>query len=116
LELERYAEAEAAFRRLAAVDPEHELVARHGQAWCRIRQGDWRGALEAALDMTRLDRYDLTTAFLAYARDRLFGSVSESDTREAELGERFRSEMLEHLEWHGQDAIPAAAREGAERD
>ena len=73
--LKRYREAEEACRALLAI-------------WTRITpsspstgdlvpdQGrDWRGALEAALNATRLDRFDLTTAFLAYAKDRLFTRV-----------------------------------------
>lgn len=104
LRLERPVEAEAAFRRLATLDPEHALFALHGQTWCRIRRGDWRGALEAALGATRLDRYDLTTAFLAYARDRLFTEAPDWEAHERELGERFQAELVEHAELHAEDA------------
>jgi tetratricopeptide (TPR) repeat protein len=101
LQLERYAEAGAAFRRLALVDPDHELFARHGETWCYLKRSDWRGALEVALGAARLDRFDLTTAFLAYARDRLFTHIPDAAQHEAELGKRFYEEMSAHAELHG---------------
>ena len=100
LRLERHAEAEAAFEQLAKVDGEHELVARHGQTFCRIKRGDWRGALEFALAATRLDRLSLTTEFLAYAKDRLFTRVPDAERREAALAERFWEELAEHDDLH----------------
>src|SRR5436189_254214 len=53
LQLGRYTEAERAFRRLRALDPDNQLLAQHGMTWCRIKKGDWRGALESALTATR---------------------------------------------------------------
>ncbi len=100
LQLERYADAETSFESLATADPEHELVARHGQTFCRIKRGDWRGALDIALSATRLDRLDLTTAFLGYAKDRLFTRVPDAQSREADLAERFQAELAEHDELH----------------
>jgi tetratricopeptide (TPR) repeat protein len=113
LQTERYAEADAAFRRLGVADPEHELFAQHGQTWCRIKRGDWRGALDVALSATRLDRFDLTTAFLAYAKDRLFSQVPDAAQREAELGERFWAELHEHAALHGDAADQAEMMEEA---
>lgn len=100
LDLGRYGEAEAAFRRLAALDPDRDLVAQHGRIWCRIGRGDWRGALELALYVAKADRYDLTTALLAYAKDRLFTRVPAdvAAAREAELAARFADEVREQAE------------------
>lgn len=117
LQLGRYAEAEDAFQRLATLDPDDQLVAQHGLAWCRIKQGDWRGAFDTALGATRLDRFGLTTAFLAYAKDRLFGQVPDAAIREADLEERFLTELREHYELHGDEpagAVPAAGGDRGE--
>jgi Flp pilus assembly protein TadD len=103
LQLERYSDAEGVFRSLRKLDPANELLGQHGQTWCRIKKQDWRGALDVALSATRLDRYDLTTAFLTYARDRLFGSAPDAEQREAELGERLRAELYEHAELYSGD-------------
>ncbi|HEU5330931.1 MAG TPA: tetratricopeptide repeat protein [Thermomicrobiales bacterium] len=111
LEQARYADADAAFRQLAAIDPEHDLVALHGRIWCAIKRGDWRSALELSLGATRIDRYDLTTALLAYAKDRLFTQppAGEAAAREAELGERVKAALWEHSTLHADDASAADA-------
>lgn len=105
LESGRFAESDAAFHRLQAVDPEHVVFAQHGRIWCQIRTGDWRGALELAIGAAQADRYELTTALLAYAKDRLFTRVAEAEAaaREAELGERFMAALREHAEQHRAD-------------
>jgi Flp pilus assembly protein TadD len=121
LQLERYADAEAVFRRMRATDPDGQLVAQHGLTWCRIKQRDWRGAFDTALGATRLDRYGLTTAFLAYARDQLFGRAPDAAAREADLAERFAAELREHYELQGaegpagEDVAAVSAGEGGER-
>lgn len=109
LQLGRYTEAERAFRRLRALDPDNQLLAQHGMTWCRVKKGDWRGALESALTATRLDRYDLTTRFLAYAKDRLFGQVPDAALRERELGERFLAELQDYSELHAGETAEWAA-------
>jgi hypothetical protein len=105
LESERFAEADIAFRRLQVVDPEHHVVAQHGRIWCQIKAGDWRGALELAIGAAQVDRFDLTTALLAYAKDRLFTRVEDDEAaaREAALGERFMAELRDHAEQHRDD-------------
>jgi tetratricopeptide (TPR) repeat protein len=108
LGLKRYGEAEEACAALRSADPEHALLAQHGITLCRIKRGDWRGALDVALSATRLDRFDLTTAFLAYAKDRLFHSVPDAARREAELVERFLAELREHEDAHAEDDGAAA--------
>jgi tetratricopeptide (TPR) repeat protein len=109
LDLQRYPEAERLFRRLKTLDPDYALLAQHGMTWCRIRKGDWRGALEAALAATRVDRFDLTTAFLAYAKDRLFGKVPDAEQRERELGDRFMAELRQNAELHSGESAEWAA-------
>jgi tetratricopeptide (TPR) repeat protein len=99
----RYREAEEACDALRKRDPEHALLAQHGMTLCRIKRGDWRGALDVALTATRLDRFDLTTAFLAYAKDRLFHRVPDADRREADLVERFLAELREHEDAHADE-------------
>jgi Flp pilus assembly protein TadD len=103
LGLGRWREAEAACVALRANDPEHALLAQHGMTLCRIKLGDWRGALDVALGATRLDRYDLTTAFLAYAKDRLFHKPPDALQREADLAERFLAALREHEDAHAED-------------
>ncbi len=114
LATKRYPEAEEACRALVTRDPDHALLAQHGVTLCRIKRGDWRGALDVALTATRLDRFDLTTAFLAYAKDRLFHRVPDAERREAELTERFLAELREHDEAHAGDEGGAAAGTGME--
>lgn len=93
-----YREAERAFRRLARLLPDDKLVAEHGMIWCRLKMGDWRGAFDEALGATRLDRYGLTTSFLAYAKDGLFGRVTDAAGREAELEQRLLDELREQYD------------------
>jgi tetratricopeptide (TPR) repeat protein len=103
LGLKKYREAEEAFQALLASDADHALLAQHGLTLCRIKRGDWRGALDVALSATRLDRFDLTTSFLAYATDRLFRRVPDAEKREAELTERLLRELREHDDAHAGD-------------
>lgn len=118
LNLGRYAEAEAAFSRLASLDPDRDLLAQHGRIWCRIKRRDWRGALEYALYVAKADRYDLTTALLAYAKDRLFTRVSDADAadREAALAERIASELQEQAELYSADRGTRESGSGAGED
>ena len=109
LDLGNHAGAEAAFRQLAALDPERDLVAQHGRIWCRIKAGDWRGALQLALYVAKADRFDLTTALLAYAKDRLFTRVPPeiAEAREADLRERLAVELQEQAESYSAGLVPA---------
>lgn len=103
LSLERYQDAAAIFRRLLATDPDHGLVAQHGLTFCMIKSQNWRGALDVALETIKLDRFDLTTNFLAYAKDRLFSRVPDAERVEKDLHERLITELREHAEQHGED-------------
>jgi Flp pilus assembly protein TadD len=103
LNLERYQDAAAVFKRLLAVDPDQGLVAQHGLTFCMIKSQNWRGALDVALETIKLDRFDLTTNFLAYAKDRLFSRVPDAERVEKELRDRLIAELREHAEQHGED-------------
>jgi len=105
LHLERYAEAEATFRRLGERDALAEVMVGHGIMWSRIKRSDWRGALEVALDASRLDRQGVTTQFLAYAKDRLFRRPPNAAETEAELLRRLRHEMQDYEALHASEAI-----------
>lgn len=107
LRLQRHSDAEESFRALGERDRAAELMAQHGIIWCRIKRTDWRGALEVALDATKLDRYGETTKFLSYAKDRFFSNPLDASKREAELLECLREEMDEYAEVHSSDPIVA---------
>ncbi len=105
LQSSRWDEAEASFVRLQQRDPDHELVAQHGRICCRMKKQDWRGAFHLALEVTRIDRYALTTTLLAYIKDRIFGQGSNYEQREAELVVRVMAELHEHAELHSGEEI-----------
>ena len=105
LHLNRYADAELTFRGLRDKDSAAQLMAQHGIIWCRIKQADWRGALQSALDASRLDCYGVTTKFLAYAKDRVFGGPLATPETEAELLKSLCGEMDEYAELHCSEAI-----------
>jgi hypothetical protein len=92
---------------LGGLDGAAELMVQHGIIWSRIKRADWRGALDVALDATRLDRHGVTTKFLTYAKDRLFSRPRNAPEREAELLQHVRDEMYEYAELHTSDAIVA---------
>ncbi len=100
LELERLEDASMLFRELCKLDPEHELYGIHGLATVEIRRREWRSALTLAIEATRLDRFELTTAMLEFISSKLFGAVCETD--EAELRARFEQEHLEHRRLHSE--------------
>ena len=105
LKLEAYDRAELCFRSLGEHDPAAGLLAQHGLIWCRLKNTDWRGAFEAALDAARLDRFGTTTSFLSYAKDRVFGGGGDLSQREAELLQRLGREIDEYAELHHSDPI-----------
>jgi len=105
LHLGRYPEAELAFRALGERDPTAKVMVEHGIIWSRIKRSDWRGALNEALDATRLDRHGLTTQFLRYAKEGLFRRPPNAAEREAELLRHLREEMQEYAELHASEPI-----------
>jgi tetratricopeptide (TPR) repeat protein len=112
----QYREADAVFRQLGALDPDAELVARHGRIWSQLKRGDSRSGLEQALGAARADRYDLTTALLAYARDRLFTRVPQEEItmREAALDARFAAELRDYAELYDADPLVQPLDDGEE--
>ena len=110
--LQRYGEAEAALRLLRERDRTAQVMAQHGIVLCRAKCKDWRGALDTALEATRSDRYGLTTAFLAYAKDGFFGSLLDAAERDTELMRRLHEEMDEYAEQHNSEALVWQSVEG----
>ncbi len=104
IHLQRYADAEGRLRALGEKDAAARIMAQHGIIWCRIKRSDWHGALDAALFASRLDCYGVTTQFLTYAKERVFGTVIESAKREAELFRHLREEMEEYAEMRTPEA------------
>lgn len=105
LALNRPDEAGEMFRSLRRTDPEqdHELHAIHGLVIVQIRRRDWRRALNLAIEATRLDRYDFTTALLAYISSRLFDQ--QCAVTEQELNDRFELEHREHRRLHAEAVV-----------
>jgi len=100
MQCERLDEAAAIFRRLEHADTEHELYAIHGQVMVEIRRRAWRRALALAIEATRLDRYDFTTALLSYISSKVFDQ--ESEITEQEMFERFERDHREHRRLHAE--------------
>jgi Flp pilus assembly protein TadD len=105
LDLERFEDAAAVFRRMMAGDPDHPLPAQHGLTFCMIKARNWRAALDVALATIKLDRFDLTTDFLAYAKDRLFSRVPDAERVEGELRQRLIAELREHADQHAVEDV-----------
>jgi tetratricopeptide (TPR) repeat protein len=103
LELEEYDDAVAAFRRLRRLDeePGHQVFAFHGIVEAEAQAGNWRRALDQAIEATAVDRNQLTTDLLATAAAQLFGA---SDDREAppwdELLVALATHRAEHRRMH----------------
>ena len=93
LKLGREDEAATLFERLRRMDrdQDHELYAIHGLVMTEIKRGNWRRAMELAIDATRVDRYDFTTSLLQFISSKLFDQGCE--VSEKDLEERFE---LEH--------------------
>lgn len=108
LELERLDEAGAAFAQLRSLeeDPEHELYALHGLFEVEARRGDWRRALELAVDASKLDRYDRTTDLLAFATVQLFGEAERPAPSRADLEAALAASRAEHRRLHSDQLAP----------
>ena len=102
LQLDRLDQAASVYTTLRSIDtdPEHELYAVHGLVMIEIQRKNWRRALDRAIDASRLDRYESTTALLAFISSQLF--AEESDIQEEELRERFAQEHQQHRLLHAE--------------
>jgi tetratricopeptide (TPR) repeat protein len=108
LELDRLDEAGAAFAQLRGLedDPEHELYALHGLFEVEARRGDWRRALELAVDASKLDRYERTTDLLAFATAQLFGEAERPAPSRADLDAALAASRVEHRRLHSDQLAP----------
>jgi tetratricopeptide (TPR) repeat protein len=102
LELDRLDDAAEAFRRVRAADddPEHEVFAQHGLIEVEVRRGEWRRALDLAVDATRVDRLGRTTDVLAFAVARVFGEADRPAPTRAEVDEALARSRAEHRRLH----------------
>lgn len=106
LELERFDEAESAFVALRTLDEdaEHEVYAYHGMIEAAVRGGQWRRALDLAVDATRVDRLGRTTDVLAFVVAQVFGEADRPAPTRAEVDESLASSRREHRRIH-EDAL-----------
>jgi tetratricopeptide (TPR) repeat protein len=103
LELGRLQTAEAAFRRVRALDddPEHDVYTLHALIEVETRREDWRKALDLAVEATRVDRLGRTTDVLAFIVAQVFGSerpAPERDVVERALAVSRAEHRRRHLE------------------
>lgn len=95
-------EAAAAFGRLREIDddPEHQVFAYHGMIEAQLRRGEWRRALDAAVDATRVDRLGRTTDILAYIVARVFGESGRAAPDRGEVERALALSRAEHRQLH----------------
>jgi tetratricopeptide (TPR) repeat protein len=94
-----------AFTRLRSIDDNdgHALYAAHGQVTALLMDEQWRTALDAAINATRLDRHQLTTDLLSYVATRLFGEGSYPPVSWEELEAALAAERTEHRRLHDEE-------------
>jgi hypothetical protein len=92
----------AAYTRLRAIDtePGHEVYAYHGMIHAEIQRERWRRALDLAIDVTRVDRYDLTTQLLAFLTHRVFGKTDHPPPAWPDLEAALAAERHQHRRLH----------------
>lgn len=107
LEVGRLDEASAEFRRLRSVDddPEHEVYAYHGMIDAEIRRERWRGALDLAVDATRVDRLGRTTDLLAFVVAEVFGGSDRPSPSRAEVDAALALSRAEHRRLHAEAVV-----------
>lgn len=98
--------AAAAFARLRKTDRDegHEVYACHGQVEALVLSANWRQALDAAIDATRVDRHQLTTDLLAFIASKLFGDADREARPWDELHAELAVERSEHRRVHEEAA------------
>jgi tetratricopeptide (TPR) repeat protein len=102
--LGRLDDAVAAFEGLRTLedDPEHQVYALHGLFLVAARRGDWRRALEHAVEATRLDRLGRTTDLLAYAVAQTFGAADRPAPSRAQVDAALAASQAEHRRLHAE--------------
>jgi tetratricopeptide (TPR) repeat protein len=104
LELGDTGGAAQAYEKLRTIDVDdgHEVYAYHGLIRVELMRENWRGALDYAIDATRLDRDDLTTQLLAFIAKQAFGQGQGTTMTWSELEPAFAREAREHHRIHGE--------------
>jgi tetratricopeptide (TPR) repeat protein len=107
LELGRPDDASAAFTRLRQIDddPEHEVYAYHGLIQAEIQRGEWRRALDLAIEATRVDRYGRTTDVLAYVVTQVFGAADRPAPSREEVDDALQASQAEHRRLHEEGLV-----------
>jgi tetratricopeptide (TPR) repeat protein len=102
LELGRLDGAEAAFRRARAADndPEHGVYGYHGLIEVEMHRGQWRRALDLAVDATRVDRLGRTTDVLAFVVAQVFGAGDRPTLERQEVEDALARSRAEHRRLH----------------
>jgi tetratricopeptide (TPR) repeat protein len=102
LELNRPAEARAAFQRARTFDddPEHDVYAYHGLIEVEVRGNRWRRALDLAIDATRVDRHGRTTELLAFIVAQVFGEADRPAPTRAGVDHALAVSRGEHRRLH----------------
>jgi tetratricopeptide (TPR) repeat protein len=107
LALDRLDEAVSAFGRLRRIDgdPEHEVYAYHGMIDAEIRRQEWRGALDLALEASRVDRLGRTTDVLAFVVAKLFGESGRRAPAREEVEAALSASHAEHRRLHSEALV-----------
>jgi tetratricopeptide (TPR) repeat protein len=95
-------DAAAAFARLREIDddPEHQVFAYHGMIEAELRREEWRRALDAAVEATRVDRLGRTTDILAYVVARVFGESGREAPDSDMVARALAASRAEHRHLH----------------
>jgi len=102
LSLGRAENAALEYSRLTAIDdePEHEVYAYHGMIQAEMQRGQWRRALDLAIEATRVDRYGRTTDLLAYVVTQVFGKADRPAPSREEIDAALAASQAEHRRLH----------------
>jgi tetratricopeptide (TPR) repeat protein len=95
-------DAAAAYRRLRRLDsePGHPVYVLHGLVAVEIRRGEWRRALEVAIEAAQVDRHRRTTDLIAFIAARLFGPGQTPPPSAAEVDRIISQASAEHRLLH----------------
>jgi tetratricopeptide (TPR) repeat protein len=101
---ERLDDAARAYRRLQAIDtePGHEFYALYGLIAVEAHRGEWRRALDLAIEAGRVDRHDRTTRLIAFAAARVFGGSERPAPSREEVDRLLAAALAEHRALHAE--------------